>query len=103
MPSLNGSTQLTTAISPISDTSFNFVYEMFQNRTALSQASEVNSVLPARSLSHNASVPQLPESTTGIPNKTPPPISVEPPDFNAFKHVMGRRKTDVCIDEQESG
>jgi hypothetical protein len=93
LPSLNGSTQLTPAVSPVSDASSNFVQEVIQNHSVLGKTLEMNHILPSQYI---ASMSQLPESAIDI--KTPPPTGDQPPDFNAFKQIMGRRKTDICIE-----
>ncbi|XP_061188147.1 uncharacterized protein LOC133196250 [Saccostrea echinata] len=86
--------------SPVSNASFELICEMLQNRCALSRALGMNPVLPCKTMSLtdigkyvNTENTNMASVSTSRSDETSP--------FNAFQTVMGRKKTEICIDEFE--
>lgn len=92
-----GSSGANSNVSPLSSSSFGMVCDMLQDGGSLMRALGMEYSTKSLSASDIRNLAQCPVKTTK-------PISMSvsddrPPDFNTFRNFIGRRKTEICIDE----
>lgn len=91
-----GSSDANSNVSPLSSSSFGMVCDMLQDGGSLMRALGMEYSTKSLSASELRNLTQCPM------NSKPISMSVSndrPPDFNTFKNFIGRRKTEICIDE----
>lgn len=97
--SLNGSMCVISNGSPVSDTSFEMVCEMLKGGGNLPRSLGLGAVFPKKtqSLTNLDSWKQCPEP---VPESISPlSTSDDIPNFNPLRTVIGRKKTDIYIDD----
>lgn len=88
---------INSSVSTFSSSSFGMVCDMLQDGGSWMQAPGMEHSTKSLSASDLRNLAQSSVKTT-----TPISMSVSgdrPPDFNTFRNFIGRRKTEICIDE----
>lgn len=91
-----GSSDANSNVSPLSSSSFGMVCDMLQDGGSLMRALGMEYSTKSLSASELRNLTQCPMNTKPISMSV---SNDRPPDFNTFRNFIGRKKTDICIDE----